>query len=109
MTTRYSWLTNDRYPTYSGVMPERSSRAKRPRNLDQFAASIVDMASDDEPQPCDTTEPEKNPHAAALGRLGGQKGGPARALKLSAERRREIAKKAATARWHGTQEAEQGG
>lgn len=40
-----------------------------------------------------------NPHAAALGRLGGLKGGPARAAKLSAKRRREIARAAARARW----------
>jgi hypothetical protein len=40
-----------------------------------------------------------NPHAAALGRLGGLKGGPARAAKLSARRRREIARAAARARW----------
>jgi len=42
---------------------------------------------------------EKNPYAASLGRLGGLKGGPARAQKLSAKRRREIAAKAARARW----------
>jgi hypothetical protein len=41
----------------------------------------------------------KNPHAAALGRLGGQRGGPARAELLSPRRRREIARKAALARW----------
>ena len=40
-----------------------------------------------------------NPHAAALGRLGGLKGGPARAAKLSPRRRRAIAKAAARARW----------
>jgi hypothetical protein len=42
---------------------------------------------------------EPNPHAAALGRLGGLKGGPARAAALSAKRRRAIAKAAARARW----------
>lgn len=41
----------------------------------------------------------KNPAAVALGRLGGKKGGLARAKKLTAEQRREIAKKAAEARW----------
>jgi len=40
-----------------------------------------------------------NVHAAALGRLGGLKGGPARAAALSPKRRREIARAAATARW----------
>jgi hypothetical protein len=42
----------------------------------------------------------KNPHAAALGRLGGLKGGRARAQTLSAKQRREIASKAARARWN---------
>jgi len=42
---------------------------------------------------------EKNPAAVALGRLGGLKGGPARAKLLTAERRREIAKKAIETRW----------
>ena len=42
---------------------------------------------------------EPNPHAAALGRLGGLKGGPARAAALSARRRRDIARAAARARW----------
>ena len=44
-------------------------------------------------------EAGKNPAAVALGRLGGKKGGKARAAKLSAERRVEIARKAAQARW----------
>lgn len=42
---------------------------------------------------------DQNPHAAALGRLGGLKGGPARAQRLSPERRREIAIAAARTRW----------
>lgn len=42
---------------------------------------------------------EKNPAAVALGRLGGLVGGHARAKKLSAKRKKEIAKKAAKARW----------
>jgi hypothetical protein len=41
----------------------------------------------------------KNPAAVALGRLGGLKGGKARADKLSPEQRREIAKRAALSRW----------
>ena len=44
-------------------------------------------------------KPEKNPAAVALGRLGGVKSGKARAAKLTAEKRREIAKKAAQKRW----------
>ena len=41
----------------------------------------------------------KNPHAVALGKLGGSKGGKARAAKLTSEQRTEIAKKAAAKRW----------
>ena len=44
-------------------------------------------------------EPGKNPHAVALGKLGGQKGGPARASKLTPYQRSEIARKAALTRW----------
>ena len=44
-------------------------------------------------------KPEKNPAAVALGRLGGKKGGPARAKKLSAQKRKDIAKMAAKVRW----------
>jgi hypothetical protein len=47
----------------------------------------------------DSGVPLKNPHAAALGRLGGLKGGRARAISLSPARRRAIARKAALARW----------
>lgn len=43
--------------------------------------------------------PAKNPAAVALGRLGGLKGGKARAKKLTAKKRTEIAKKAAKTRW----------
>jgi hypothetical protein len=46
-----------------------------------------------------TVPREPNPHAAALGRLGGLKGGPARAAALSPKRRRTIARAAARARW----------
>jgi len=44
-------------------------------------------------------QPEKNPAAVALGRLGGLKGGKARAESMSSEQRMRIAKKAAAARW----------
>jgi len=42
---------------------------------------------------------KKNPHAVALGKLGGSKGGKIRATRLSAEQRSEIARKAVLARW----------
>jgi len=47
-----------------------------------------------------STGKKKNPAAVALGKLGGQKGGKARAAKLSAKRRTEIARNAVLARWN---------
>jgi hypothetical protein len=44
-------------------------------------------------------KPRKNPHAVALGRKGGLKGGAARAANLTPEQRSQIARAAATARW----------
>jgi len=64
--------------------------------MNQLAKSIVDMATGDKD---DTEIPAKNPAAVALGRLGGLKGGNARAAKLSPKKRSAIAKKAAQARW----------
>jgi hypothetical protein len=76
-------------------MPKRSS--KHSRDINQLAADIL-RAATGEPEPL-TPEGKKNPAAVALGRLGGLKGGKARAGKLSAKKRSEIAKKAAQARW----------
>jgi hypothetical protein len=70
---------------------------KRPRDTNQLAKNIVDLAIGDATEP--TTKDNKNPHAVELGRLGGLKGGKARAEKLSAKKRSEIAKKGANARW----------
>jgi len=50
-------------------------------------------------EPAKKKLPAKNPAAVALGRLGGLKGGKARAAKLTAKRRTQIAQKAAKARW----------
>ncbi len=72
---------------------------KRPVDLNQLAASIVeDAVTDALPGPEDT----RDPAAVALGRKGGLKGGKARAAKLSPEERRAIAQKAAAARWAPT-------
>jgi hypothetical protein len=77
-------------------MPERS-RTHRPADLNLLAASIVGDAVDEPTLP--DRDAGKNPAAVALGRLGGAKGGKARAAKLSAQERSEIAKAAAVARW----------
>ncbi len=59
-------------------------------DINQLAKKVVD----------DTTEEkQKNPAAVALGRLGGLRGGKARAAALTPEKRKEIAKKAAASRW----------
>ncbi len=79
-------------------MIDRSSKnPKRPRDLNELVAAVVRAATEGEEWP-DEFE-GKNPAAVMLGRAGGKKGGKARAVKLSPERRREIAIAAATARW----------
>jgi len=70
---------------------------KTPIELNKLAAFIVDQATNEEPEKKET--PTKNQAAVELGRLGGLKGGKARAESLTAKRRKEISKKAAAARW----------
>ena len=60
---------------------------------------VVAISHNEKPAKKKPVQPQKNPAAVALGRLGGLKGGKARMAKLSAKRRAEIAKKAAEARW----------
>ena len=81
---------------YNQVMQKRSSNKKGDINV--LAKSIVDDATTEELLD-KTAEHGKNPAAVLLGRLGGLKGGKARAASLSAEKRSEIAKNAANARW----------
>jgi len=83
-------------------MPRRSSKSDDPNLfakgvLDQIIAKHDPESIADEPA---VKESGKNPAAVALGRIGGRKGGKARALKLSARRRKEIAKQAARSRWN---------
>lgn len=78
-------------------MPNRSSK-KRPRDINQLAKFIVDLSTG-EAEDVQTAAPEKNAAAVELGRLGGLKGGKARAAKLTDERKSEIASKAAAAKW----------
>ena len=66
--------------------------------MNQLAKAIVDISVGEAPPDHDPDQ-DKNPAAVALGRLGGKKGGPARAKKLTKEQRAEIARKAAQARW----------
>jgi hypothetical protein len=84
-------------------MPDRSKT--RPRDPNQLAYRIIQEATGQVPKydPRDETtkplDPSKNPNAVALGRLGGLKGGAARAAKLSPRKRSQIAAKAAKTRW----------
>jgi len=73
-------------------MPKRSSKRK---DTNETAFSVMQQATGQAEKPVS----DKNPAAVALGRLGGKKGGRARAAQLSAERRSEIARRAAAARW----------
>ncbi len=72
---------------------------KRPRDTNQLAKFIADLATGDV-APESVADNGKNPAAVALGRLGGMKGGKARADKLSPEKRKEIATQAAQKRWN---------
>lgn len=78
-------------------MPDRSKN--RPRDPNQLAYQIMLESTGQAPKTEPPTAPEKNPAAVALGRLGGLKGGTARAAKLSPRKRSQIAAKAAEARW----------
>ena len=88
-------------------MADRSRKQpKRPRDMNLRAASTVALATgeavEDAPGILQVPEPtpeERHAAAVALGRLGGKKGGPARAKKLTPEQRSESARKAAKARW----------
>jgi hypothetical protein len=76
-------------------------RSSKDRDFVSVARSVVERAIGEhlDGTPLDDPEKSKSATAVAAGRLGGLKGGNARASKLSAKRRREIARKAASARW----------
>ena len=73
-------------------------RKRSSTDLNQIAANIV-AQSTGLPLPSLTPKPEKNPAAVALGRLGGLKGGKARAASMTPAERQRIAAAAAKARW----------
>ncbi len=77
-------------------VPDRSR--KRPRDPNQLAKLVVDIATGEADDVAPMPEP-KNPAAVELGRKGGLKGGKARAAKLTADERKDAARKAAEARW----------
>jgi hypothetical protein len=86
---------------YNSIMPTRSSKLHRPKDLNLLARQIVEESIGErlDGSPLPDKDAGKNPAAVALGKLGGAKGGAARAAALSPARRKAIAKKAAKARW----------
>jgi len=74
------------------ILKGMAKKKKRPSDVNIIASQIVSEATQ-------TPLKEKNPAAVELGRLGGLKGGKARAKKLSPAKRKDIAQKAAKARW----------
>lgn len=84
-------------------MPKRSSNHTGPQDANEIAFRVVQEALGEVAPEVHGTG-SKNPAAVELGRLGGLKGGNARASKLSAEQRSEIAKRAAAARWKISEE-----
>lgn len=85
-------------------MPKRSSTPKRAGTAHDFtvtARRVVEQAIGEklDGSPLDDPHAGKNPAAVALGKLGGPKGGLARAASLSAHRRKQIARAGARARW----------
>ena len=80
---------------YIRIMPERA-RTKRPRDANQLAKLVVEIATGELDE---STLDGKNPAAVALGRLGGKKGGVARAASLTPRQRAEAARHAARTRW----------
>lgn len=75
-------------------MPARPKRPRDPNQLGKLITDIATGAAKDE-----APDAGKNPTAVTSGRKGGLNGGKARAERLSPERRSEIARKAAAARW----------
>jgi hypothetical protein len=79
-------------------MPKGPDGQKRPADVVGNAVLIMRIATGEAVE--NTPESRgKNPHAVALGRLGGAKGGRARADSMTAQKRKSVAKKAAAARW----------
>ena len=80
-------------------MAKKKDTRKRTSDPNQLAKLVVDIATGEVEPESPQESPGKNPAAVALGRLGGLKGGPARAKKLTKAQRSESARKAAQARW----------
>lgn len=77
-----------------------TDKAKRPKDPNQLAKSIVDIATREQKQDIHAQDNDaKDPAAVSLGRRGGLKGGVARAQALTPSERQQIARRAAQTRW----------
>jgi hypothetical protein len=83
------------------MMEAMTKPSSQKRDFMQVARDVVERAIGErmDGAPLETPLDTRNPHAVALGSMGGNRGGKARAKKLSAKRRKEIAQIAASARW----------
>jgi hypothetical protein len=82
-------------------MGKKPRKKKRDSGFAVTAFRVVQEATKKpEPEEAPAIPEGKNPHAVALGRLGGLKGGKARTAKMTMEERQALAKKAAQQRWH---------
>jgi hypothetical protein len=92
-------LTSDALRRTLEGMPNRSGkRGQGPKDFSQIAYEVFQKAIGEIPKE-EPPDPNKDPKAVTLGRMGGLKGGRARADSLTPEKRKEIAKKAAEKRW----------
>ncbi len=80
-------------------MPRRSSKGDVAQNALRVVEQVIGEPLKPQRKIVQFPPRKKNPAAVALGKLGGMKGGRMRAAELSPERRKEIAQKAAKARW----------
>ena len=82
----------------------RRSSKKLPKDPNKLAYEIVRLSTEETEEPKEAEKPVErsaiSEYLVTIGRKGGLKGGKARAAKLTAEKRTEIAKKAASARWN---------
>ncbi|MGH9689230.1 MAG: hypothetical protein ACRD5K_19355 [Candidatus Acidiferrales bacterium] len=83
------------------MIDSMTKRSGEKRDFMQVAREVVEQAIGEKMDgpPLDKASDTRNPHFVALGKAGGKKGGKARAQRLSAKKRSEIARKAARSRW----------
>ena len=84
---------------YDGGMAKKSKSSDVNVTAFQILQAVTGEPAPNSIKAKQAKKPKKNPAAVALGRLGGLKGGKARAEKLSAKKRADIARQAANARW----------